>query len=64
MVTSEHGGEVVSNEFQQWLKNKKMFHRTAPRGEPNYNEIVECLSAFVEYMAFAMPKHSSKPKSW
>jgi len=63
-LTSDHGGEVVSTHFQQWLKDQGVFHLTAPRGEPNYNAVIERSSAVVENMAFAMLKHASRPKSW
>ena len=63
-LTTDHGGEVVSTHFQQWLKDQGVFHLTAPRGEPNYNAVIERSSAVVENMAFAMLKHASRPKSW
>ena len=63
-LTSDHGGEVTSNEFQRWLKDKGIFHLTAPRQEPNYNAVIERSSAVVETMGFAMLRHASKPRSW
>ena len=38
-LTSDHGGEVLSNEFRRWLKMHGVFHLTVPRREPNYNSI-------------------------
>ena len=63
-MTSDHGGEVLSNEFQTWLKRRGIYHITAPRRQPNYNSIIERSSAVVENMGFAMLKHAGKPKSW
>ena len=63
-LTSDHGGEVTSNEFQHWLRVQGIFHMTAPRREPNYNAVVERSSAVLETMAFAMLFHAKKPKSW
>ena len=63
-LTSDLGGEVLSNEFRKWLKMHGVFHLTAPRHEPNYNAIVERSTAVLENMAFAMLHHANKPKSW
>ena len=63
-LTSDHGGEVLSNDFRRWLKLHGVFHLTAPRCEPNYNAVIERSSAVMENMAFAMLHHASKPKSW
>ena len=61
-LTSDHGGEVLSNEFQTWLKHRGIYHITAPRRQPNYNSIIETSSAVLENMSFAMLKHAGKPK--
>ena len=63
-LNSDHGGEVLSNEFRKWLKIHHVFHLTAPRREPNYNAIVDTSTAVLENMAFAMLHHANKPKSW
>ena len=63
-LTTDHGGEVISKVFQDWLRHRGIFHMTAPRREPNYNAIIERSSAVVENMAFAMLTHAKKPKSW
>ena len=63
-MISDHGGEVISNDFQSWLRNKGIDHITAPRREPNYNSIIKRSSAVVENMGFAMLKHAGRPKSW
>ena len=63
-LTSDHGGEVISNDFQNWLRNNGIYHITAPRREPNYNSIIERSSAVVENMGFAMLKHAGRTKSW
>ena len=61
---SDHGGEVLSNEFRRWLKSHWVFHMTAPRREPNYNAIIESSSAVLENMALAMLHHARKSKYW
>ena len=61
-LTSDHGGEVLSNEFKTCLKRRGIYHITAPRRQPNYNLIIERSSAVVENMGFAMLKHAGKPK--
>ena len=39
---SDHGGEVIaSKDFQQWLGQRGIFWRSAPRITPNYNGVVE-----------------------
>ena len=63
-LTTDHGGESTSNNFQQWLKQHGIFHLTAPREEPNYNAVIERASCVVETMAFAMMLHAGKPKTW
>ena len=63
-LTTDHGGESTSNNFQQWLRQHGIFHLTAPREEPNYNAVIERASYVVETMAFAMMMHANKPKTW
>ena len=63
-LSSDHGGEVLSNEFRKWLRMHGIFHLTAPRHEPNYNAVVERSSTVMENMAFAMIHHAHKPRSW
>ena len=62
-LTSDHGGEVISNDFQAWLRANGIFHITAPQKEMNYNAIIERSSAVIKSMGFAMLKHEGKPKS-
>ena len=58
-LTTDHGEEVLSNQFKAWLRSQGIFHLTAPRREPNYNAIIE-----QKHMAFTMLSHSKKPKGW
>ena len=37
---------------------------TAPRGEPNYNAVVERAYHVLENMGFSMIFHAKKPRSW
>jgi hypothetical protein len=37
-LTSDHGGEFTSNDFEEFLSSKGILHKTGPRRTPNYNE--------------------------
>ena len=63
-LTTDHGGEVLSNNFQSWLQQHGIFHMTAPRGEPNYNAVIERAYHVLENMGFAMIFHAKKPRAW
>ena len=61
-LTSDHGGEVLSNAFRTWLRATGIFHMTAAAKEPNYNAVIERASAVLENMSFAMLHHARKQK--
>ena len=63
-LTTDHGGEVLTNNFQSWLQQHGIFHMTAPRGEPNYNAVIERAYHVLENMGFAMIFHAKKPRAW
>ena len=63
-LTSDHGGDVLSKQFQNWLGFRGIFHLTAPGREPNYNAVIERASAVMEQMGFAFLKHANRPRSW
>ena len=62
MLTSDLGGEVLSNEFQSWLKASGIYQMTAAGREPNYNTVIERASAILENMSFATVHYAHKPK--
>ena len=39
--TMDHGGEVLSNAFQNWLEEQGIFHLTGPSSTPNDNAVIE-----------------------
>ena len=39
-LTTDHGGEVLSNTFKIWLKTAGVFHMTAAAKEPKYNDVI------------------------
>ena len=36
-LISDHGGEFTSTDFEEYLSDKGIMHKTGPRKTPNYN---------------------------
>ena len=51
---ADPGGEITSNEFKAKLSAKGIFHKTSPRGESNYNSMIEQSIQTKLNMAFAI----------
>ena len=62
--TTDHGGEVLSNNFHHWLGEQGIFHMAGPPSTPNNNAIIERSTQTLEYMAFAMLETCEKPKGF
>ena len=54
----------VENHSQLWLKQQGIFHMTAPKGEPNYNSVIERAYNVLENTGFIMIFYGKKPRAW